>query len=137
VSYTKTAEEIGELVEKKNEAYGNSFAKSEEMLKILYPDGIPEDSYEDVLLLAPHEKKKFELCWKLEQENKKYICEARFNDRDLRADIYVLDDDELLEIESSEYELQDRKNQYPESKTWVYPLWNEEREVIRLSNHYK
>jgi len=52
VSYTKTAEEIGELVEKKNEAYGNSFAKSEEMLKILYPDGIPEDSYEDVLLLA-------------------------------------------------------------------------------------
>jgi len=84
-----------------------------------------------------HEKKKFELCWKLEQENKKYICEARFKDRDLRADIYVLDDDELLEIESSEYELQDRKNQYPESKTWVYPLWNEEREVIRLSNHYK
>jgi len=52
VSYTKTAKEIGELVEEKNEAYGNSFAKSEEMLEILYPDGIPEDSYEDVLLLA-------------------------------------------------------------------------------------
>jgi hypothetical protein len=52
MSYRETAEEIGKLVEEKNEAYGNSFAKSEEMLKILYPDGIPEDSYEDVLLLA-------------------------------------------------------------------------------------
>lgn len=52
MSYSETAKEIGQLVEKKNEAYGNSFAKSEEMLKILYPDGIPEDSYEDVLLLA-------------------------------------------------------------------------------------
>jgi len=52
MTYRETAEEIGRLVEEKNEAYGNSFAKSEEMLKILYPDGIPEDSYEDVLLLA-------------------------------------------------------------------------------------
>jgi len=52
MSYKETAEEIGQLVEEKNKAYGNSFAKSEEMLKILYPDGIPEDSYEDVLLLA-------------------------------------------------------------------------------------
>jgi len=52
MSYKETAEEIGQLVEEKNEAYGNSFAKSEEMLKILYPDGIPQDSYEDVLLLA-------------------------------------------------------------------------------------
>jgi len=51
-NYRETAEEIGQLVKEKNEAYGNSFAKSEEMLKILYPDGIPEDSYEDVLLLA-------------------------------------------------------------------------------------
>jgi len=52
MSYKETAEEIGQLVEEKNEAYGNSFANSEEMLKILYPDGIPQDSYEDVLLLA-------------------------------------------------------------------------------------
>lgn len=52
MSYKETAEEIGKLVEEKNKAYGNSFAKSEEMLKILYPEGIPEESYEDVLLLA-------------------------------------------------------------------------------------
>jgi len=81
-----------------------------------------------------HEKKKFELCWQLEQENKKYVTEARFKDKDLRADIYVLDDDEILEIESSQYELEDRKNLYPEHRTWVYPLWDENREVVRLHN---
>jgi len=81
-----------------------------------------------------HEQKKFELCWELEQENKEYVTEARFKDRDLRADIYVLDDDEILEIESSKYELEDRKNLYPEKKTWVYPLWDENREVVRLHN---
>jgi len=81
-----------------------------------------------------HEKKKFELCWQLEQEGKKYVTEARFKDKDLRADIYVLDDDELLEIESSQHELQDRKSLYPENQTWVYPLWDENREVVRLHN---
>jgi len=81
-----------------------------------------------------HEKKKFELCWQLEQEGKKYITEARFKDQNLRADIYVLDDDELLEIESSKHELKDRKNLYPEHRTWVYPLWDENREVVRLHN---
>lgn len=81
-----------------------------------------------------HEKKKFELCWQLEQDGKEYITEARFKDRDLRADIYVLDDDELLEIESSKHELSDRKSDYPEESTWVYPLWDENREVVRLHN---
>lgn len=81
-----------------------------------------------------HERKKFELCWDLEQDGKKYVCEARFKDRDLRADIFVLDDDEILEIESSQYELEDRKSRYPEGKTWVYPLWDDSREVTRLRN---
>ena len=33
--YKKLGEEIGELVDKKQIAYGNSFGKSEEILKIL------------------------------------------------------------------------------------------------------
>lgn len=78
-----------------------------------------------------HEQKKFELCWELEQQNKKYVTEARFKNRDIRADIYVLDDDEILEIESSQHELEDRKNQYPRN-VWVYPLWDNSREVVRL-----
>lgn len=81
-----------------------------------------------------HENKKFQLCWQLEQENKKYVTEARFKNRDLRADIYVLDDDEILEIETSKHELKNRKNLYPQHRTWVYPLWDENREIVRLHN---
>lgn len=79
-----------------------------------------------------HEKKKFELCWKLEQQEKEYVTEARFKDKDLRADIYVLDDDEIWEVETSKQELEDRKNKYPENKTYVWPLWNGSEQVITL-----
>jgi len=79
-----------------------------------------------------HEMKKVQLCWQLEQENKHYITEARFKDKDLRADIYVLDDDEIWEIETSEKQLADRKNKYPEQKTYVWPLWEGSEEIITL-----
>lgn len=79
-----------------------------------------------------HEQKKFELCWDLEQENKKYVTEARFKDKNLRADIYVLDTGEVLEIETSKQELVQRKENYPEHQTWVYPLWTDQHEVVRL-----
>lgn len=79
-----------------------------------------------------HEMKKVELCWKLEQQGKEYITEARFKDRNLRADIYVLDDDELWEIETSKQELADRKNKYPEYSTYIYPLWDESPEIMTL-----
>jgi len=78
-----------------------------------------------------HERKKFELCWKLEKQDKHYITEARFKDRDIRADIYVLDDDELWEVETSQRELEDRKDKYPDG-TYVFPLWEDSDEVIKL-----
>jgi len=77
--------------------------------------------------------KKVELCWDLMQEGKHFITEARFKNRDLRADIYVLDDDEIWEIETSKHELADRKNEYPTEKTFVFSLWTEETEVQKLS----
>lgn len=43
---------IGELVRIKNEAYGNSFAKSGEFLKLLYPKGLVPEQYNDALLLV-------------------------------------------------------------------------------------
>jgi hypothetical protein len=52
VDYTRTGTEIGELVAKKNAAYGSSFAKSGDFLKLLYPDGIRPDQYQDALLLV-------------------------------------------------------------------------------------
>ena len=50
--YSQRGKEIGELVERKNKAYGDSFAKSGDILRILYPDGIDPDQYDDVLTLA-------------------------------------------------------------------------------------
>lgn len=44
--------EIGILVSEKNKAYGNSFGKAGEFLKLLYPDGIEPDQYTDILLLV-------------------------------------------------------------------------------------
>jgi hypothetical protein len=46
--YSQKAKQIGELVESKNAAYGNSFEVSGEMLRELWPDGIPVASYTDV-----------------------------------------------------------------------------------------
>ncbi|NJN95369.1 MAG: hypothetical protein HC875_15300 [Anaerolineales bacterium] len=41
--------EIGSLVQEKNQAYGDSFAKSEQVIKILYPNGIKPEQYRDLL----------------------------------------------------------------------------------------
>jgi hypothetical protein len=46
------AEEIGKLVTEKNKAYGNSFEQAEQFLKLLFPDGIPVESYSDMLCIV-------------------------------------------------------------------------------------
>jgi hypothetical protein len=46
------AQQIGELVERKNAAYGSSFEKSGPALRLLFPEGIPPAQMEDALLLA-------------------------------------------------------------------------------------
>ncbi len=50
--YTELANEIGNLVDEKNKAYGNSFNEVGEFLKILYPNGIPVESYTDALCIV-------------------------------------------------------------------------------------
>jgi len=40
---------IGQLVQKKNAAYGDSFAKSCKILEALYPDGVKPSQYRDML----------------------------------------------------------------------------------------
>lgn len=50
--YSQRGKEIGELVERKNKAYGDSFAKSSDILRILYPNGIGTDQYDDVLAIT-------------------------------------------------------------------------------------
>jgi len=43
---------IGKLVDEKNRAYGNSFAKCSRFLEVLYPDGVPVEKYGDMLCLV-------------------------------------------------------------------------------------
>jgi hypothetical protein len=40
---------IGSLVEEKNKAYGDSFTRSQEVIKVLFPDGVKPEQYRDML----------------------------------------------------------------------------------------
>jgi len=44
--------EIGALVQEKNAAYGSSFAKCGDFMRLLYPNGIEASQMEDALLLV-------------------------------------------------------------------------------------
>lgn len=49
--YVEIGKSIGTLVDKKNAAYGDSFSKSGDIIKILYPDGIQPEQYNDMLAI--------------------------------------------------------------------------------------
>lgn len=51
-SYATLGAEIGELVEEKQLAYGDSFGRSGECLRQMFPNGITPDQYDDVLTIA-------------------------------------------------------------------------------------
>jgi len=48
----RPARELGELLVRKNAAYGSSFLKAGEFLALLYPMGIRPEQYTDALLLV-------------------------------------------------------------------------------------
>lgn len=50
--YEKIGAEIGCLVTEKQAAYGDSFGKSGDVLRILYPDSIKPDQYDDALAVV-------------------------------------------------------------------------------------
>ncbi|MEC5422092.1 hypothetical protein QGM71_01115 [Virgibacillus sp. C22-A2] len=50
--YEIIAKNIGKLVAEKNKQYGDSFNKSGDFLKLLYPDGIKPEQYKDMLGLV-------------------------------------------------------------------------------------
>ncbi|RAV18813.1 hypothetical protein [Paenibacillus contaminans] len=51
-SYKALAEEIGQLVDEKDAAYGQAFAKAGDFLRLLYPDGMKPEQYTDALCLV-------------------------------------------------------------------------------------
>lgn len=73
---------------------------------------------------SKHELRKAEECLKLRREGKHFVTEAEFKDKDIRADIYVLDTGEIIEIETSDYKLEQRKQKYK----------NEELNIIHLED---
>lgn len=50
--YKEIGEKIGVLTAEKNKAYGDSFGKSMDILKTLYPDGVRPDQYQDLLSIT-------------------------------------------------------------------------------------
>ena len=60
--YEMLAKGVGKLTAEKNEAYGDSFARSSQILKVLYPDGIPPNSYDDALAITRVIDKLFRLA---------------------------------------------------------------------------
>ena len=51
-NYEEVAAGIGRLVAEKNKAYGDSFGKSGDVLKLLYPNGIVPKEYINVLTIV-------------------------------------------------------------------------------------
>lgn len=51
-NYRKLAKKIGALVERKQAAYGDSFGKAGEVMRILYPEGIPPEKMDDALVVV-------------------------------------------------------------------------------------
>ena len=61
-TFENIGRETGRLVAKKNREYGDSFAKSGEVLRIFYPDGIRPDQYDDLLAMLRIIDKQFRVA---------------------------------------------------------------------------
>lgn len=58
----EVGEEITALTVEKNEAYGDSYVKSANVLRELYPNGVRPDQYEDLLGMARLIDKQFRIA---------------------------------------------------------------------------
>ena len=56
-SYEQAGQELGRLVDEKQAAYGDAIGGVEDILKILYPQGIKPEQYRDLLLIVRIEDK--------------------------------------------------------------------------------
>jgi hypothetical protein len=74
-TYEKIGKQIGELVDKKNAAYGSSFAESHKILSVLYPNGIKPEQYTDALAIIRVIDKLFRIA-----TNKDAFGESPWND---------------------------------------------------------
>lgn len=61
-TYPEAGVILGKLLDKKQEAYGDSFNKSEQILRILYPNGITLEQYKDMLVIVRDIDKLFRIA---------------------------------------------------------------------------
>ncbi len=52
MSFVDLGKEIGSLVDEKQKAYGDSFGRSGEIIRVLYPEGIPLEKLDDALTIV-------------------------------------------------------------------------------------
>lgn len=62
INYEYLGSKIGKLITEKQKSYGDSFHKSGEVMKQLFPNGIPHESYVDALALVRIIDKMFRLA---------------------------------------------------------------------------
>jgi len=73
--YENIGADLGALVDEKQAAYGDSFGKAGEIMKVLYPQGIKPDEFRDVLAVIRIIDKLFRIA-----NNKNYGGENPFKD---------------------------------------------------------
>ena len=66
--YETLGTEIGKLVDEKNKAYGQSFSKAGEILRVLYPGGVKPCQYDDMLAIVRILDKLFRIATHGEQD---------------------------------------------------------------------
>ena len=104
--YLEKATEIAKLVEKKQEAYGDSFGKSGKILEILYPNGVPVEQYTDMLAIIRIIDKLFRIA-----NQKNAFGEDPYND--------ILGYSLLGSIKSKSVKVVDEKQDKP-----IVPQWD-------------
>jgi len=50
--FSEVGQAVGKIVKEKQEAYGDSFGRSGECLRQMFPNGIKPDQYDDLLTIA-------------------------------------------------------------------------------------
>lgn len=73
--YEKFFQDVGRLVDEKHVAYGDSFGKSGDVLRIFYPNGITTEQYDDMLAIVRIIDKQFRIA-----TNKDAFGESPFKD---------------------------------------------------------
>ena len=62
MSYEELGQEIGRLVQEKQNSYGDSFGRSGQCLREMFPNGIQPEQYDDLLTIARILDKLFRLA---------------------------------------------------------------------------